>query len=1011
MSDHFVSIIAVLHNQSRLLCSAIDNILAQTWTNYELILIDDASTDDPLQIVETNYGQHDHLVYVINEEPLGIHQSRNIGVSYARGEYIAFLDVQMLWTPDKLEAQINQILSDNSSHNAVYCSYASMDGEEASEYPPESVPMQCRSGNIYPCILDQPLIHPGTLLMLKEVFEAIGGFDAQLPAWQEYEFSIRLAQYGNIDYIPRLLAVTHQKPKKSELHRNEEIITYCSLITAHYDSFLTFGLLDRTLREFYKKVPRYKKELLFECLRKIDRKEIQDFVRQTYEAWDTSNRPEARADAYHNISEVQDCIGCMSCTDSCPTGAIHAEYNEEGFLVPIVDAASCTGCRQCVQACPLCSPIKGSPNPEECYAIMASDEARRKASSGGVFPILAEYIIRQDGYVAGAVFTDDFMVKHIVSDQMDEVRRMFESKYVQSDTREIYPQIRQLLDDGRLVLFSGCACQVAALHTFLKKRKYANLITIDVVCHGVPSPGVWKNHLAEQGDIASVSFRDKALFGWNPSLSMIDTNGNQKMDPSTTPPYFFAFLHNWILRGSCYDCHFKRQKYSDITLGDFWGINVFLSFDDGLGTSFVTANTPAGRNLLAQLQEYWKKQARSPVAAAQKFNTSISTSVKRTIPRNVFFKNYNKESLAESIQDMKKKMHFDIGLVVMWAQNYGNALTNYALYTYLEEQGYRVLAIDTLTPAILCPTGVMGDFAKAEYRLSSDYFINSDSNSINEACDCFVVGSDQNWNYKYQQLWKHGDYFYLDFATENKKKISFGTSFGEPAAAIPAKLGRPLFQRFDAISSREEFGVSLCRDVYGANACKVTDPVFLLEREDYEKLAARSSCQEKYAFIMTYILNPTPRKRQLCLEIQKRLGGIKLVNFLDCNSDNEHYNQIIMEYNNIRCRAPLEDVVYYMLHSQFMITDSFHGTCFAILFHKPFVTIRNRERYRFATFEKYTALSDRIIEEDSPWKLDQWIQDIDYAPVDVLLQQEIEESKEFLRKNLDPPRQNTVSQI
>lgn len=1010
MSDHFVSIIAALHNQSGQLCPAIDSILAQTWTDYELILIDDMSTDDTLQTVQKNYGHLDHLVYIMNEERLGTHQSRNIGVSYARGDYIAFLDVQMSWTPDKLEKQMRQILSDDSGR-AVYCSYAAVGGEEAAEFPPASVPMQVRSGNLYPGILDQPLIHPGTLLLAKDVFEAIGGFDTQLPAWQEYEFSIRLAQYGRIDYIPKLLAVSQQKIETNELQRKEEISTYCSLIAAHYDGYLSSGLIDRTLRELYKSVPQYRKEFLFDCLRNIDRKEVQNFVRQTYEIWDTSNRPLAGSDAFPNISEVRDCTGCMSCASSCPTGAISPVYNEEGFLVPTIDATSCTKCRQCVEACPLCNPVKGSPSPENCYAIMASDDVRRKSSSGGVFPVLAESVIHQGGYVAGAVFTEDFMVKHIVANQMDQVRRMYESKYVQSDTSDIYPQIRQLLDDGRLVLFSGCACQVAALHTFLKKRRYANLITVDVVCHGVPSPGVWKNHLAEQGDIASVSFRDKSLFGWNPGLSIVDTDGHQKVDQTTAPPYTFAFLHNWILRDSCYDCHFKKQKYSDITLGDFWGINVFTPFDDGLGTSFATANTPKGMSLLTQLQDRWIKLAECPVVLAQKFNISINQSVKRPAARGVFFQNYQKESLLESVLNIRRKTRFDIGLVVMWAQNYGNALTNYALYTWLEKQGYRVLAIDSLAPAVLRPMGIMGDFAKEHYRLSSDYFIDGDSNSVNESCGCFLVGSDQNWNYHYQQFWKHDDYFYLNFVEEHKKKLSFGTSFGEPAAAIPAELGKPLFQRFDAISTREEFGVNLCRDVYGVDACKVVDPVFLLDSREYEQLASHSSCREEEPYIMTYILNPTPRKRKLCLELQKRLGGIKLVNFLDCNSANEHYNQIMMDYENIRCRAPLEDVVYYMSHCRFMITDSFHGTCFAMLFHKPFVTVRNRERHRFATFEKYAALSGRIIEEESPWKLDQWTQDIDYHSVDSLLRQEIEISKEFLRENLDPPRQNTVSQI
>lgn len=997
MLENLVSVVVTTHNQSRLLCSAIDSVLAQTWKNSEIILVDDASTDNTFDVVGQTYGNLDNLVYVANEEQMGIPISRNIGVSYARGAYIAFLDADMLWVPDKLEKQMNQMLAVSGGKNAVYCSYAAVGKEDTKEFPPVEVPLECRNGNIYPYSLDRQLIDMSTLLLSKEVFENTGGFDSRLHALQDYDFSIRLAQHGPVDYIAQILAITYQDRNMQPVFSNpEEIITQCSIIEAHYDDLLEFGLMDKKLETLYKDIPSHKRDVYFQCLSFIERKEVRDFIRDKKEKLDVSNRPQKISG--HNIAQVEECVGCMSCYAACNSGAVRQEYDSEGFCYPVVDETSCINCGKCVKACPLCNTVAGAKNPKECYAAMAPDEIRKKSSSGGVFFVLADYVLKQGGYVAGVVFTEDFMAKHIVSNRREDVEKMLSSKYLQSDVSGVYEEIRQLLDTGELVLFSGCACQVAALRTFLGEREYGNLFTVDVVCHGVPSTGVFKNWLLEQPEISELSFRDKASLGWDTGTCVRYANGEKKVERNADSPYIFAFISNWILRNSCYDCHFKKQKYSDITLGDFWGINVYAQFDDGLGTSFVTVNTRKGMNLFGNTQNSLKELATIETAAAIRFNSCIKDSVNRTRFRQVFFENYHKDSLEHSIRETKKKIHFDIALALMWSQNYGNALTNYALYTHLEKEGYRVLALDNYSP--LRPVGVMGEFAKASYELSSDYFRYNDKAALNEACDCFMVGSDQNWNFPYQMYWKYGDYFYLDFVDDGKRKLSFGTSFGQPQAAMPAERGTPFFKRFDAISVREEFGVELCREMYGVKAQKVVDPVFLLAREEYEALAARSACREKEPFIMTYILNPTVEKRKLCLEVSKRLGGMKLINVLDCNPTNEDYNRILMEFDNIKCRIPLEDWMYYMQNCRYVVTDSFHGTCFSIIFGKPFVTVRNREKYRFATFEKYDVLADRIIDGDSMWHMDEWMQEIDYTTIKESLNREIEESKEFLKSHI-----------
>lgn len=698
------------------------------------------------------------------------------------------------------------------------------------------------------------------------------------------------------------------------------------------------------------------------------------------------------------LVDAQRCTGCLSCYASCDYGAIFLKEDEEGFICPEIKSDVCTECGRCSEVCPLCNPLSGTPQQEDCFAVMASDEVRMKCSSGGVFPVYADYVLRQGGYVAGAVFTETFMVKHIVSNQRSDVERMFSSKYVQSDCREVYPVIKDLLEQGVWVLFSGCACQVAALHLFLLKKEYPNLLTLDVVCHGVPSAGIWRNYVQER-KFSDISFRDKSSLGWSSGFCAKDEDGKKTVEPGMDNEYMFAFVNSWILRKACYDCQFKTKKYSDITCGDFWGINCYASFDDGLGTSFMTINTRKGIELFKHVKESWKKVSIISTEAAINGNTSILYPVKEPKFRKVFFEQYDKKSLADSIYRTKEKVHFDIGLVTMWSQNYGNALTNYGLYTYLKKQGYSVLAVDNYFG--LYPVGVLREFTKSVYELSSDYFCDYDVKGLNETCDCFMVGSDQCWNYFTQKYcWEDTHYFYLDLIEDGKKKLSYGTSFGQPEAVIPEAEGRTLFHRFDAISTREEFGVQIFRDKYGITAEKVVDSVFLLDREDYERLAEKSDCREEEPFIMTYILNPTVKKRELCLEIQRRLDGIPLINVLDCDPENNDYNCEMMEYDNVKCQIPLEDWLYYMKNCQYVITDSFHGTCFSLIFDKPVVTIRNRQKARFATFEKYEVLANRIIEEDGEWQFDEWMKEVDYELVWKELNKEIEQSKEFLRREI-----------
>ena len=304
------------------------------------------------------------------------------------------------------------------------------------------------------------------------------------------------------------------------------------------------------------------------------------------------------------LMKKADCCGCGACDQVCPKNCISMVADSEGFLYPRVDEKVCVNCGLCEKVCPIINRQSVSSETVAAYAgYTPDDELRQVSSSGGLFSVLARTIMKQGGAVAGAAFDEDFSVRHVLVEKQEDLRRLRGSKYVQSRMEDTYIRVRQLLKQGRPVLFTGVACQVAGLRTFLGKE-YDNLYTVDVLCHGVPSPKVWQKYLAEQerrysAKTVDVSFRHKRM-GWK-SFSMVLDFDNQKQYQETLnlDPYMRLFLANICLRPSCHSCRFKDfPRPADLTIGDAWGIGKHMpELDDDRGTSVVLVNSPKGRQL------------------------------------------------------------------------------------------------------------------------------------------------------------------------------------------------------------------------------------------------------------------------------------------------------------------------------------------------------------------------------------------------------------------------------
>lgn len=380
------------------------------------------------------------------------------------------------------------------------------------------------------------------------------------------------------------------------------------------------------------------------------------------------------------IKDKKDCCGCNACVQVCPKQCISMHEDGEGFLYPKVNTDLCINCHLCEKVCPVIT--QDTPKePIKVYATKNPDETiRLESSSGGIFTLLAEKVIDNNGIVFGAKFNEHWEVIHDYTITKEGITNFRGSKYVQSRIGNTFKDTENFLKEGRLVLFSGTPCQIAGLKKFLRKE-YDNLITVDFICHGVPSPGVFRWYLCEElskiahkGDkkfsfalrpiysipkadaiakecgfeINGIRFRNKNK-GWKKysfalDLSEVTTEGKKNtvslsytLDKNA---YLKGFLSDLYLRPSCHQCPTKQLKSgSDITIGDFWGIsNLLPEYDDDRGISAVLVNTNKGNELIAKLNIDLLK---FDFETLSELNPALNHSSKNTEKRFKFFNDNN----------------------------------------------------------------------------------------------------------------------------------------------------------------------------------------------------------------------------------------------------------------------------------------------------------------------------------------------------------------------------------
>lgn len=661
------------------------------------------------------------------------------------------------------------------------------------------------------------------------------------------------------------------------------------------------------------------------------------------------------------------------------------EYNEEGFLYPVVDKAKCIKCKKCIDACQMFG-VKRFPEPKHCYASWSKhEEVRANSASGAIFYELARKVLSQGGIVCGAAFVGDFEVKHIIVDDGKNLHKLQGSKYLQSDCGDCFVPVRKALIEGKSVLFSGTGCQVAGLKKFLKKD-YSNLLTVDIVCHGVPSPGVFKDYINEMrqifGDFDKVTFRDKINgWNWNFYFTLYRRNNIIHRDVVGLNIYLTAFLRHYILRRCCHSCEFATTaRCSDITIADFWNIKQSRpDLDDTKGTSLILLHSQAGEKafeaITSELARFEKLD--------MKFAFNSNANLKRPSPphtnRQKFFDYYAK---TRKVTEWFDKEFNTVGILNFhYANNIGAVLVAYSLTKAVRKLGYNAEIINYR------PGGKVDKDKFEEFRVK--YIPQSPLySSIDELSKTkyrrLIVGSDQ--------VWKLGntEMFMLAWASGYRSLNAYAASFGDSrySGSIDKSYAEKLLHRFDSISVREDSGVNICNQTFKVHGEHVLDPTFLLPASDYEQLIEdeknKLKASKSYIFIACY-----SNENNRILNHEKRA----LADFPDY--------QIVDLW---KLKSPsIGQLLTLIKNASYVVTDSFHMTVFSVIFNKQFISLVPlgfNGLDRIPSLLYGFGLKDRIRTNLLNVDGSCFEQIIDYTVTNTIIEEKREKSLSFLKQAL-----------
>lgn len=522
-------------------------------------------------------------------------------------------------------------------------------------------------------------------------------------------------------------------------------------------------------------------------------------------------------DTVNRILKQEYCTGCGMCEQICPVQAIAMKENEEGFLIPTIDNEKCVSCGLCYYRCPSQNTSYLNEQPK-CYAMMADDEIRDVSSSGGMFSVVAGYILNQGGYVCGAAFGENFLVEHVIVDNISQLDMLRGSKYIQSNAGNVYPQIKQLLEEDNFVLFTGMPCQVAGLYAYLGDD-YPKLYTIDLLCHGITSYKVfdkYKKDIFGDRELKELYFKAKEPWGWYPGVNAYFSDGTKYANPCEKDSYYIAYLNSISKNKICGTCRFnKMPRQGDITIGDFWGVDKFdASLNDNKGTSMVLVNNSKGKLFFDSLKSDMQIVREVPLQIAINGNNCIEHPYSLNKNRNVFFEYLYKlpfEALATGCRDNRlyEKMHMylyrDIPVedreFYFIAKIASENSKGRGIVTWIRSGKFERILKKYFELSVAFGVSMRKEALKDNYIL--DYSILQ-----GKAKEYYLVSLDRNYDEgTYRQLNSFGYYEIKDFIFRMKKPVvlekydlskgNYYDAYGNSIEGFNAVIGKVVFRGFN----------------------------------------------------------------------------------------------------------------------------------------------------------------------------------------------------------------------
>jgi coenzyme F420-reducing hydrogenase beta subunit len=389
--------------------------------------------------------------------------------------------------------------------------------------------------------------------------------------------------------------------------------------------------------------------------------------------------------------DEKDCCGCAACKNICSRQAITMEFNKDGFLYPSIKKDLCIECGRCKKVCAFQNVPIGSCEPLDTYVAINKDQYTLSSSaSGGIFGALATFVLKKNGIVFGCAFDTYMNPIHISIDNPADIKKLQGSKYVQSNIGNSYIEAERYLKQGKYVLFTGTPCQIAGLKSYLGKA-YHNLITADIICHGVPSVVFFKEYIKYlednlKGKVIDFRFRDKSKGNNHMGKVIYKKNGiiYEKYLLPLISYYYYYFLKGHICRQSCYSCKYAGgTRQGDYTMGDYWGIKkIHPEIETKNGVSILLINSEKGLALIDELSEYLTL-TKSNFEQGRVYNAQLNHPVTKSEKREDIFKlwrNHGYQAVAEKYYKMNRKRIVNYRIKALVPQSIKNAINKVLLY-------------------------------------------------------------------------------------------------------------------------------------------------------------------------------------------------------------------------------------------------------------------------------------------------------------------------------------------